>query len=330
MSMRSTVTYAPNILACIGHTPLVKLNHVVSNEAATVLVKCEFMNPSGSVKDRMALHIIEQAEKKGLLRPNGVIVENTSGNTGLALAMIAAVKGYRCIFTLPDKMSQEKINMLKSFGAEVVVTPTDVPGDSPEHYVQKAKQIAKETPNAFYVNQYHNQDNIAAHYHSTGPEIWRQTNGKFDVFVAGTGTGGTISGVGRFIKEKTSQIKIVGADPIGSIHYDYFYTKKLVEPHVYKVEGIGEDILCEALDFSVIDEMRQTNDTQAFNMARKLVRKEGLFCGGSSGALVHVACEIAKEIGPGKTVVTLLTDSGSRYISKFLNDDWMKQNGFSL
>jgi cystathionine beta-synthase len=317
-----------NILECIGNTPLVKLNRVIGDNSATVLVKCEFMNPSGSIKDRMALYIIEQAEKKGLLKKGGVIVENTSGNTGLSLAMIAAVKGYRCIFTLPDKMSSEKINMLKAFGAEVVVTPTDVPGDSPEHYVQKAKKIAQDTKGAFYVNQYHNQDNIAAHYHSTGPEIWQQTQGKFDAFVAGTGTGGTISGVGRFIKEKNKDIKIVGADPKGSVHYDYFYTKKLVTPAVYKVEGIGEDILCEALDFSVLDEMIQTDDNQAFTMARRLVREEGLFCGGSSGAIVYAACELAKKMGPAKTIVTLLTDSGSRYISKFLNDDWMKENGF--
>lgn len=321
------MSYFETILQCIGHTPLVKLNRVADNHAATVLVKCEFMNPSGSIKDRMALYIVEQAEKKGLLKPGGIIVENTSGNTGLALAMIAAVKGYRCIFTLPDKMSLEKINSLKAYGAKVVVTPTDVPGDSPEHYVNKAKQIAKET-GGFYVNQYHNQDNIAAHYHSTAPEIWQQTTGKFDAFVAGTGTGGTISGVGKFIKEKTSEIKIIGADPIGSVHYDYFYTQKLVPPAVYKVEGIGEDILCEALDFSVIDEMYQTNDNQAFSMARRLIREEGLFCGGSSGAIVHVACEVAKKLGKGKTVVALLTDSGSRYISKFLSDEWMKQNGF--
>ncbi len=321
------MSYFVTILQCIGHTPLVKLNRVVDNHAATVLVKCEFMNPSGSIKDRMALYIVEQAEKKGLLKPGGIIVENTSGNTGLALAMIAAVKGYRCIFTLPDKMSLEKINSLKAYGAKVVVTPTDVPGDSPEHYVNKAKQIAKET-GGFYVNQYHNQDNIAAHYHSTAPEIWQQTTGKFDAFVAGTGTGGTISGVGKFIKEKTSEIKIIGADPNGSVHYDYFYTQKLVPPAVYKVEGIGEDILCEALDFSVIDEMYQTNDNQAFSMARRLIREEGLFCGGSSGAIVHVACEVAKKLGKGKTVVALLTDSGSRYISKFLSDEWMKQNGF--
>ncbi len=322
------MTYSNSILERIGNTPLVKLNRVVDSNAATVLVKCEFMNPSGSIKDRMALYIIEQAEKKGLLKPGGTIVENTSGNTGMSLAMIAAVKGYRCIFTLPDKMSLEKINGLKAFGAQVVVTPTDVPGDSPEHYVNKAKQIAKETPGAFYVNQYHNQDNIQAHYYSTGAEIWQQTNGHFDAFVAGTGTGGTISGVGRFIKEKTKTIKIVGVDPIGSVHYDYFYTHKLIQPAVYKVEGIGEDILCEALDFSVVDEMRQTNDNQAFEMARRLVKEEGLFCGGSSGAIVYAACELAKEMGPGKTIVTVLTDSGSRYLSKFLNDEWMQQNGF--
>lgn len=317
-----------NILGAIGHTPLVKINHLAPPGSATLWAKCEFMNPSGSIKDRMALYIIEEAEKTGKLKPEGVIVENTSGNTGLALAMIAAVKGYRCIFTLPDKMSQEKINMLKSFGAEVVVTPTDVPADSPEHYVNKAKQIAKELPNSFYVNQYHNQDNVLAHYASTGPEIWEQTKGKIDAFVAGAGTGGTLSGVGRFLKEKDKNIKIVGIDPIGSVHYDYFYRKILVEPKIYLVEGIGEDLLCEALDFSVIDEMLQTNDEQAFHTAQQLVKKEGLFCGGSSGAIVHGACQVAKALGPGKNVVTVLTDSGSRYISKFLNDEWMRQHGF--
>lgn len=322
------MTYANTILECIGHTPLVKLNKVVDAHSATILVKCEFMNPSGSIKDRMANYIIEQAEKSGQLVPGGTIVENTSGNTGLALAMIAAVKGYRAIFTLPDKMSLEKINMLKAFGAEVVITPTDVPGDSPEHYVEVAKRIARETPNAFYVNQYHNQANIAAHYHSTAPEIWKQTAGKIDAFIAGTGTGGTVSGVGRYFKEKGYPVKIIGVDPIGSVHYDYFYTQKLVTPHVYKVEGIGEDILCDALDFSVIDEMRQTNDQQAFSMARRLVKEEGLFCGGSSGAILHAAVEIAKEWGPNKTIVAVLTDSGSRYISKFLNDNWMKDHGF--
>lgn len=320
--------YKNNILECIGDTPLVKLNRITEPNSATVLVKCEFMNPSGSIKDRIARYIIEQAEKRGELKPGGIIVENTSGNTGLALAMVAAYKGYRCIFTMPDKMSLEKINMIKSFGAEVVVTPTDVPGDSPEHYVNTAKRIAKELPNAFYVDQYHSPDNIDAHYHNTAKEIWQQTNGEFDAFVAGTGTGGTISGVGRFIKKKTQDIQIVGVDPLGSIHYDYFYTQKLVEPKMYKVEGIGEDILCRALDFSVIDKMIQTNDREAFLTARRLVREEGLFCGGSSGAIVHGALQVAKELGPNHTVVTVLTDSGNRYISKFLNDAWLKDHGF--
>lgn len=322
------MTYYSSILQCIGHTPLVKLNRVIENSDATVLVKCEFMNPSGSIKDRLALYVIEQAEKSGKLKKGGVIVENTSGNTGVGLAMVAATKGYRCIFTIPDKMSTEKINMLKAFGAEVIVTPTDVPGDSPEHYVQQAIRIAKETPNAFYVNQYHNPDNIDAHYCSTGPEIWEQTGGKIDAFVAGTGTGGTISGVGRYFKEKNPNIKIIGVDPIGSVHYDLFYRKILTPATVYQVEGIGEDIPCQALDFSVVDQMYQTNDEQAFSMARKLVREEGLFCGGASGAIVHISIEIAKQLGPGKTVVTVLTDSGSRYVSKFLSDEWMRKNHY--
>ncbi|HZA49968.1 MAG TPA: cysteine synthase family protein, partial [Myxococcaceae bacterium] len=239
-----------NILAAIGHTPLVKLNKLVGANDATVLVKCEFLNPGGAIKDRMALHILEKAERAGALKPGGVIVENTSGNTGMGVALWAAVKGYRCVFTMPDKMSMEKVNRLKALGAQVVVTPTNVPAESPHSYYETAKRIARETPGAFYLNQYHNPDNVEAHYLSTGPELWEETEGKFDVFVAGLGTGGTMSGAGKFFKEKNPRIRNVGVDPVGSVYEGYFRTGKLPDPHVYKVEGIGEDMLCKAMDFS--------------------------------------------------------------------------------
>ncbi|HEY8211631.1 MAG TPA: pyridoxal-phosphate dependent enzyme [Myxococcaceae bacterium] len=322
------MTIHKDILSAIGDTPLVKLNKLVGPNDATVLVKCEFMNPGASVKDRMALHIIEKAEKAGLLKPGGTIVENTSGNTGMGVALCAAVKGYRCIFTMPDKMSLEKINRLKALGAQVVVTPTNVPADDPRSYYETAKRIARETPGSFYLNQYHNADNIEAHYLSTGPEIWEQTGGNFDYFVAGLGTGGTMSGAGKYLKEKKPSIKNVGADPEGSIYLGYFKTGKLGQPHVYKVEGIGEDMLCKAMDFSVLDDVRQVDDKQCFVAARRLAREEGIFAGGSSGAAVHVALELAKEVGRGKTIVTLLPDAGSSYVSKFYSDEWMRDNGF--
>jgi len=322
------MTIHPDILSAVGNTPLVRLNKVVGPNDATVLVKCEYMNPTGSIKDRMAVHILNESEKQGLIKPGATIVENTSGNTGQGVAMWACVRGYRCVFTMPDKMSTEKVNMLKAFGAEVVITPTDVPGDSPQHYVETAKRIARETPNGFYVNQYHNPLNIDAHELSTGPEIWRDSEGKIDVFVGGTGTGGTVSGVGRYFKKNHPHVRIVGVDPIGSVHYHYFYTKTMPTPHVYKVEGIGEDILCDAMDYSVVDEMHQVNDKESFTIARRLVREEGLFCGGSSGSNVHIAIKLAKKLGKGKTIVTVLPDSGTRYITKFLQDSWMRDYGF--
>jgi cystathionine beta-synthase len=322
------MTIHPDILHAIGNTPLVKLNKLVGPDDATVLVKCEFMNPGGSTKDRMAVHIIEKAEKAGLLKPGGTIVENTSGNTGMGVALAAAVKGYRCIFTMPDKMSAEKINRLKALGAQVIVTPTNVPAEDPRSYYETAKRIARETPNSFYVNQYHNPDNIEAHYLSTGPELWEQTGGQLDYFVAGLGTGGTMSGAGKFLKEKKPSIKNVGVDPEGSVYLGYFKTGKLGTPHVYKVEGIGEDMLCKAMDFSVVDDVRQVDDRQSFVAARRLAREEGIFGGGSSGAALHVALELAREVGRGKTIVTILPDGGGSYISKFYSDEWMRDNGF--
>jgi len=317
-----------DISRAIGNTPLVKLRKIVDESSATVLAKAEFMNPGGSIKDRMAIYIIEDAEKKGLLKPGGTIVENTSGNTGVGVAIISALKGYKAIFTIPDKMSQEKIDLLKAFGAEVIVTPTDVPPDSPLSYYETAKRIARETPNSFYLNQYHNLKNTESHYYTTGPEIWEQTEGKIDYFVAGIGTGGTMSGAGKFLKEKKPDIKIIAVDPIGSVYYDYFKHKKLIEPKVYKVEGIGEDMLVENVDFSIIDDIYQVNDKESFIIARRLTKEEGLFVGGSSGSAAKVAVDLAKKVGRDKIIVVILPDSGTRYLSKIYSDRWMKDNGF--
>ncbi len=320
--------YHENILGIVGNTPLVKLNKIAKDVDATILAKLEFMNPGGSVKDRMAVYMVEKAIKKGFLKPGGIIIESTSGNTGIGLAMYAAVKGFKAIFTIPDKMSQEKINLLKAFGAQVVVCPTNVPPDSPESYYEVAKRIHRETPNSYLVNQYHNEDNVEAHYMTTGPEIWEQTGGRIDYLVAGAGTGGTISGVGKFLKERNPDIKIIAVDPVGSVYHDWFKYKKLTEPKVYMVEGIGEDMLCETMHFEVIDDIIQVNDAEAFFIARRLAREEGILAGGSSGAAVYAALKISKELPKDKVVVVILPDTGRNYISKIFNDQWMREKGF--
>lgn len=324
---RSLLDY-PTLLDTIGHTPMVRLQHLVDNPLAIVLVKLEFLNPSGSIKDRMAVHIIDDAERTGLLKPGGTIVENTSGNTGAAAAMIGAMRGYRVVLTMPDKVSQEKQNALKAFGAEIVVCPTSAAPTSPEHYVNRAKQLALEIPGSFRINQYDNLKNAEAHYLTTAPEIWQQTNGCLDYFIAGSSTGGTISGIGRFLKEKNPLIKVIIPDPIGSIYFDYFKTKKIPETGNcnYLIEGIGEDHLVHAMDFSVVDDVIQVTDQQAFETARHLARREGILAGGSSGANVWAALQIANQVKEPTTIVTVIPDGGIKYLSKFYDDNWMRKN----
>jgi cystathionine beta-synthase len=319
-----------NILETVGNTPLVRLNKVTKDVKAQVYAKLEFFNPGGSVKDRIGIAMIEEAEKDGRLKPGGVIVEPTSGNTGVGLALVAAIKGYRMIFTIPDKMSQEKIRLLKSFGAEAVVTPTAVPPDSPESYYEVAKRISEETPNAFMPFQYFNPANPKIHYLTTGKEIWEQTEGKIDYFVCGMGTGGTISGVGRALKEKNPDVKIIGVDTVGSVIAKYFktgkYSKEDAKP--YKVEGIGEDFIPGTLNLDYIDDIITVGDRESFLLARRLAREEGILVGGSSGSAVQAALEVAKPLGDDKVVVVLLPDTGERYLSKLHSDEWMRENQF--
>jgi cystathionine beta-synthase len=311
------LTAMSSILDTIGNTPLVKLQNIVPNPLVAVLAKLEFFSPTGSVKDRIVWHIIQDAEKRGLLKPGGTLIENTSGNTGAAVAMVAAVRGYKAILTMPDKVSQEKQNALKAYGAQIIVTPTAAPPNSPEHYVNVAKKLAAETPNSFRIDQYDNPKNPEAHYLATGKEIWEQCGGKVDYLVASASTGGTISGIAKYLKEKKPDVKVIMPDPVGSIYFDYFKTGKIHEGTcTYQIEGIGEDHIAKAIDFSLIDDVVQVTDADAFRTCHELAKREGILAGGSSGANVWCALELAKTLNKPATIVTIIPDGGIKYLSK--------------
>jgi cystathionine beta-synthase len=316
-----------SVLDTVGWTPLIRLARVGIGLRTPIYGKAEYVNPGGSVKDRIGLAIIEAAERRGELRPGGTIVEGTSGNTGVGLAIAAALKGYRCVFTMPDKMSQEKVRLLKAFGAEVVITPTAVPPDHPDNYVMKARQIARDTPGAIRANQFYNEINPEAHYATTGPEIWEQTGGRVTHLVAGAGTGGTVSGAGKYLKEKNPKVRVVAGDPVGSLYTHYHRTHTLGDGHPYKVEGIGGDKIPSTIWFESIDEFRQVADRTSLMMARRLAREEGILAGGSTGLNVALALDIAREVdNPEALIVTILCDTGERYLSKVFNDEWMQEN----
>ncbi|MEI6806011.1 MAG: cysteine synthase family protein [Myxococcaceae bacterium] len=313
-----------SILDAVGNTPIVRLNKVIQTNKANLFVKCEYMNPGGSIKDRIGKFIIDQAELKGLLKPGGTIIEATSGNTGMGLALVAANRGYKCIFVMADKQSEEKRRALRAIGAEVVVCPTEVAAEDPRSYYQVAAKLVRETPNSFYANQYHNPDNPEAHYRSTGPEIWQQMGAELDALVLGIGTGGTVVGISKYLREKNPKIQVIGVDPVGSLYFDLFHTGKPSQPHGYLVEGIGEDFVPSTMDLSCMNDIIRITDDESFNMTRKLIKQEGLLCGGSSGSAVAGAIKYIQERMPNfertsPNILTILPDSSSRYLSKFLS-----------
>jgi cystathionine beta-synthase len=318
-----------SVLELVGWTPLVRLHRIGKGIRTPVYGKCEFLNPGGSVKDRIGEAMVAAAEASGTLRPGGTIVEGTSGNTGVALALAAIPRGYRLVFTMPDKMSREKVKLLEAFGAEVVITPTAVPPDDPEHYSMRAAQIARDTPGAVLADQFYNPANPEAHYASTGPELWEQSEGRITHLVAGAGTGGTLSGTARYLKEQNPAVQAVGADPVGSIIAHYFRSGEKLEGEPYAVEGLGNDKIAGTLDLSVVDDYRSVTDAEAFHMSRRLTREEGLFTGGSAGLNLHAAVEVARELDdPQAFVVAILCDTGDRYLSKLYDRDWMREKGF--
>lgn len=317
-----------NILEAIGRTPLVKLNRIARGSPAEVYAKCDFLNPGGSVKDRIGMAMVEDAERKGLLKPGGTIVEGTSGNTGMGLALVAILKGYKAIFTMTDKQSKEKVDLLKAMGAEVIVCPTAVPPEDPRSYHQVVEKLARDIPNAYHPNQYFNPANPECHYRTTGPEIWDDSEGRITHFVCGMGTGGTITGAGRYLKEQNASIKVIGADPVGSILYDFFHRGVVAKAETYKVEGIGEDFFPAALDFTVIDDVAQVSDKESFLWARRLARLEGLFAGGSAGTAIAAALQVLPTLREGDFMVVFIPDTGMRYLSKVYNNEWMRDNRY--
>ena len=328
LTRRSTIKYHNNVLELIGNTPIVELHNVVPDGPHRFFGKIEYFNPGLSVKDRIALAIVDGAEKRGELKSGGTLVEATSGNTGIGLAMIAAVRGYKAIFTMPENVSSEKQDTLRAYGAKVIVTPDGVEPDDPKSHYSVAKKIAEETPGAFSTNQYHNQDNPNKHYETTGPEIWEQMGGKIDLFVAGAGTGGTITGVGKYLKEKNPDIKVVCNDPEGSILYDLFYYGEIREPAAfYYLEGIGEDIFPECLNFDYIDDFIKVNDKEAFLLCREITRKEGLMVGPSSASALAGAIKYSEKLEKPSNIVMAFADSGSKYLAKTFNDAWLKEIG---
>jgi cystathionine beta-synthase len=317
-----------NVLETMGSTPLIRLNRLTKGLAPEIYVKADYMNPGGSVKDRIGKWMIDDAERRGVLKPGGTIIEGTSGNTGMGLALVAVTRGYKVVFTINDKQSREKIDLLKAFGAEVIVCPTAVEPEDPRSYYSVAKKLAREIPNSYYPNQYENPMNPQAHYDTTGPEIWDDTEGKITHFVCGMGTGGTISGIGRYLKEKNPNIKIIGVDPVGSLYYDFVKSGKVGRATTYVVEGIGEDFFPGTMNLKIVDDVVQVNDEECFVWARRLAKKEGIFTGGSGGGCVSGALRVAKDCKKGDFIVAFLPDSGTRYLSKIYNDGWMQEHGY--